>query len=120
MKFSESELEDRIQVSVENDGDIRLFADLPHAFEHAAGGRSGLERALRSQLIDDSISERIGKRQTKLENVRACFFEREREIDRLFQIWIARADVRNKTFALLGAEPGKAIVDLVGHLRSKR
>src|ERR1700704_2725961 len=120
MKFSESELEDWIQVSVENDRDLRLFADLPYAFEHAAGGRSGGESALRGELIDDSIGERIGKRQTKLENVRAGFFEREPKIDRAVKTGIARANVGDKPFALLGAELGKALVDLVGHLRSKR
>ena len=120
MKFSEAKLEDWIQVSVENDRDLRLFADLAHAFEHATSSRSGGESTLRSQLIDDPISERIGKRQAELENVGAGFFERERKIDRAVKTRIARANVGNKPFALLGAELGKAIVDLVGHLRSKR
>src|ERR1700682_5188460 len=120
MKFSESKLKYWIQVSVENDRDLRLLANLPYAFEHAAARRSGGESALRGELIDDSISERIGERQTKLENIRAGFFEREGKIDCPVETRIARADVGNETFALFAAQPGKAIVDLVGHLRSKR
>jgi len=70
---------------------------------------------LRRQLIDDSVSERIGEWQAKLKQVGSRLFEREGKIDRPFQARIAGANIRNEAFAPGRTQLREAIVDPVFH-----
>ena len=115
MKLVSAELKDRIEITVEHDRDLRFLSDLANAIEHAANCRAGGERALGCKLVYDSIRERIGKGQTKLEQIGSGFFQRKGKIDGALQVWIAGANVGNETLALFRAEPRKTVVDPVVH-----
>ena len=84
MKFVGAELKDRIEIAVENDWNLRLAADLADAIENAAHSRAGGERALRCQLIYNSVGKGIGERQTKLQQIGPGFFERQPQLGCLF------------------------------------
>ena len=81
MERLESKLENRVQVSVEDNWDLRAPADLADAIEDAGDRRAGFERALGGELIDQAICQGIGKRNAELNDVDASFFESEREVD---------------------------------------
>jgi len=84
MKFVGAKLKNRIEITVENDWNLRLAADLADAIENAAHSRAGGKRALRRQLIHNPVGERIGKRQSKLEQIGAGFFKRQPQLGCLF------------------------------------
>src|SRR5260370_37441083 len=118
MKFIGAELKDRVEITVENNWNLQFQANLADAIENAADGSAGRERSLRRELIDDSIGERIGEWQSELNQIGASFFQCKREIDRSFQIRIARANVPDKFLTLLGAEAREALIDPVVHATS--
>src|SRR2546421_10693934 len=97
MKFIGAELENRIQVTVENNWNLRFATNLADTIENAANGRSGRESALRCKLIYNSVSQRIGEGQTELKQIGARLFERQSQLGRLFQIRIAGANIRDKS-----------------------
>ena len=103
MKFLGAELEDRVEITVENDWNLRPAADLADEIENAAHSRASRKRTLRGQLIHNPVGERIRKWQAKLEKVGPRFFERQTQLDCLFEARIAGANVGNKPFALLRA-----------------
>src|SRR5882762_10287869 len=115
MKFVGAELENRIEITVENNWDLRFAPNFANTIEHAADCRARGQRALRRELIHDSIRQRIGEWQPELEHIGAGFFQGECKIDSAFQIRIARADVGNETLALFLAEAREAIVDPIVH-----
>ena len=71
MKLIRAELKDRIEITVKHDWDLRFLSDLAHAIEYAVDRCARGECPLRGQLIDNSIRERIGERESKLDQVRA-------------------------------------------------
>src|SRR5947207_16013761 len=93
MEPIESELKDRVQIGVEDDRHLRATTDLANAIENAIDSRAGFERALGRELVHKTIRERIGERDTELENVDAGVFQCERKLNRSRQIGIAGADV---------------------------
>ena len=113
MKFLASKLENRIQITVKHDRDLRSGPDLANAIEYATERCAGGQRALVGELIDDSVSQRIRKRQPELDQISARSLQCERDLDSSAQIRIAGANVRNESLAILGMEPGEAIVDAV-------
>ena len=115
MKLLDAELEDRIEVTVEDDWNLRALANFSDAIEDTTHGRACGQCALRGQLINDSVRKRIGKRHAKLKDVRTCFFQCQRKIDSLGQTRIARANIGDKSFVLLRAEAVEAHVDPVVH-----
>ena len=117
METFESELEDRIQVSVEDDRDLGARPDLADAIEHAGNGGARFQGTLRGELIDEAVGERIGKRDAELEDVGAGFFEGESEIDGAREIGIAGADVGDECFLVPGTEGGETLVDSILHSR---
>ena len=100
MKSVGIELKDRIEITVEHYWNWQFAADLVNAFENALNRCARSESTLGCQLIHNSVSERIGKRQPELKQIRAGFLQRERQIDRTFQVWVTRTDVRDKALAL--------------------
>ena len=94
---------------------MRFLSDLAHAIEYAVDRCARGECPLRGQLIDNSIRERIGERESKLDQVRAGFFESKDKIDSPLQVWIAGANVGDEALALFGAQLPEAIVDSVFH-----
>ena len=64
MEFIEPELKDWIQIRIENDGNLRIAPNLADTFEDTAHGRARGKGALRRELIDNSVGQRIGKRNT--------------------------------------------------------
>jgi len=117
MERLESKLENRVQVSVEDNRDLRTPADLADAIEDAGNRRAGLERALGGELIDQAICQGIGKRNAELKDVDASFFESEREVDRARQIRIAGADVGDEGFFVSRRERGETLIDSIWHSR---
>src|SRR5256885_3775319 len=115
MKLVSAELKDRVQIAVKHDRDLRFLSDLANTIEHAANCCARGERALGRKLVYDSIRERVGERQSKLEQIGSGFFQRKGKIDRALQVWIAGANVGNETLALFRAEPRKTLVDPVVH-----
>src|SRR5256885_7454986 len=115
MKFLRVELEDRIEITVENDWDLGLASDLADAIEDATHSGAGGKSALRRQLIHNSIGERIRKRQSELEHIGAGFFQRHRKFGGALQSRITRANVGNEALALFLAQAREAIVDPVVH-----
>jgi hypothetical protein len=113
----DSKLENRVQVGVENDWDLRSPANLPDAIENARHGRAGRERALTGELIDHAIRQRIGERNPELENVDPGFFESEREVDSAGQAGVARADVGDECLFIPVPERGETLVDSIWHSR---
>src|SRR4051794_3330295 len=69
MKSLESELEDWVQVSVENNRHLGLSANLSNAIQKPRDRCTGLKRALGGELIDQSVSQRIQERHAELEKV---------------------------------------------------
>jgi hypothetical protein len=117
MELFEAELKNRIQVGVEHDRNLRASANLPNAIEHACHRGAGLERALRRELINETVRERIGKRKTKLDNIGPDFLEGEREIYGPGQIGIAGADVGDERRFIPLPKGGETLVDSVWHSR---
>ena len=76
MKCLEAVPVDRIHVSVEHDGNLRLVPDLSHAIEYAMHGGPGRERACGGELVHHAIRERIGKRDAEFENIDTRLFKR--------------------------------------------
>src|SRR4051812_43784390 len=82
VKLFESKLKDWIQIRVENDRNLRLFANLPDTIKNALDGRPGFECPLCGELIHQAVGQWIGERNAELKNVHAGFFQGESEIDR--------------------------------------
>ena len=117
MKTLEPELENGVQVGVEDDRDLGARPDLADTIEHAGDSGARFQGALRSQLIDEAVGERIGKRDAELENVGAGFFQRQREIDGARKIGVAGADIGDEGFLIPGPEGDETLVDSVWHSR---
>ena len=67
------------------------------------------QRALGGKLIHNSVGQRIGERQSKLNQIRTCVFERTNKINRFLEIRIARANVWNETLALFERSRAKQL-----------
>src|SRR5256885_11600891 len=117
MESIESELKDRVQISVEDDRHLRATTDLPNAIENAANRGAAFERALGRELVHQTIRERIGEWDTELENVDAGVFQCERKLNRSRQIGIARADEGDERLFVLLPERNKTLVDSIWHRR---
>ena len=81
METLESELKDWVQVSVKNDRNLGLSANFADAIKNTGNGGARLQGPLRGQLVDQAIGEWIGEGDAELDNVGACLFQRESEID---------------------------------------
>src|SRR6476646_7190987 len=68
MELFEAELEYRVQVSVENNRNLRALANLSDAFENAGDRRPGFESALGSELVHKAVGQRIRKGNAQLED----------------------------------------------------
>src|SRR5207249_11611769 len=97
MKFINAESENRIQIRVEHNRDLGGTPNLGHTIEHAARSCPGLQRALRRQLVDNAICQRIRKWQAELEQIRAVSLQRQCDLNGPGKIWIARANVGNRS-----------------------
>src|SRR3954451_22790090 len=71
MKSLKSELEDWVQVSIENNRDLRLQGNLADAIETPRNRGTGLKRAVGGELIDQPVSQRIRERHPEFEKVDA-------------------------------------------------
>jgi hypothetical protein len=92
-------------------------ADLPDAIENSGNRSARFQGALRGQLIDEAVGERIGKWDAELEDVGAGFFEGEREIDGRRETGIAGADVGDECLLVSGAQSFETLVDSILHSR---
>src|SRR5947207_14304108 len=92
MKFINAESENRIQIRVEHNRDLGGRRNLEHTIEHAARSCPGLQRALRRQLVDNAICQRIRKWQAELEQIRAVFLQRQSDLNVPCKQWIVRAN----------------------------
>lgn len=115
MKFFRAELEDRIEVAVEHNRDLRLFSNLTDAIEHTSDRRPGFERTLSRELINNSIRQWIREWKAEFEQIGARLLERESKIDCAFEAGVTGTNVGDKAFAFVGAELFEAIVDPIFH-----
>src|SRR5882672_848030 len=115
MKFVGAKLKNRIEIAVENDWNLRVPANLANAIENASHGRAGGKRALRRQLIHNSVGKRIGKRQSKFEQIGASFFQSKPKINSALQSRIPCADVGDEALAFFLPQTRETVVDPVVH-----
>jgi len=59
MEAFETKLDDRIQISVEHNGDLSLLSNLLHTIEDAAHARTRSQCSLGGELIHDAVGQRI-------------------------------------------------------------
>ncbi len=71
VEFFESVDVDRIEVGVEDERNVGGQADTAHGPEHFVQGGSGFECTLGTQLIDHAIGQRIGERNSQLDQINA-------------------------------------------------
>ena len=57
-----------------------MSPDITHAIENTIHSRAGLKRALSRQLVHNAIRQRIRKRDSEFEQIRAGLFHRERQL----------------------------------------
>jgi len=74
-----------------------------------------LQRALRRQLIDSAVCQRIRKWQAELEQIRSVSLQRQCELNGPAKIWIPRANVGNEGGTIFIAAPSKKTFDSFGH-----
>lgn len=106
---------DRVQVGVENDGNLRDLANLGNGSEYAFHSCSSIQSPLRRHLVDDAIRQRVRKWNAQLDEINAGLFQLWNQTNRLLQVGIASGDVGNKTGFAPMFEIGKFGVDAVYH-----
>ena len=110
---------ERVHVSIEHDGYLRPAPNRAHAIEHALRRRARFERTLGGELVYDPVRERIGKRDTELEDVHPGLFERKGERLSRGEARIAGRDVGDERLPAAFPQPRKCFVDPI-HARCFR
>src|SRR5262249_49108211 len=85
-------------INVQDNWDLRIFPDVRDGREHLGRSGAGFQSTLRGQLIDQTVRERITKRNAQLENVHAHAIKFQSQFVGNLQVRVAGADVHNKTF----------------------
>ena len=118
VEFFESVDVDRIEVGVEDDGNIRDKTDTAHGLQHFVQSGSGLEGTLGAQLIDHAVGQRIGERNSKLDHIDASLGQSRHQTLGSLEGRIAGRDVSDKSAAVDRAQGGELFVDPVRHSRT--
>ena len=111
MEFSETECVHRVHVGVEHDWNLRDLANACDTFQHFGGSRAGFEATLGSQLINQSISQRVAERHSQLQHVHTELVKGQRQLTGHLQVRIAGPNIDNEPFAPFLSQPGKAFND---------
>ena len=64
-----------VEINKENNGDLRLLPDIAYGLQHLCRRRPRVNPTLSSQLVNQSISERVTERDPKLKNIGTRFFQ---------------------------------------------
>jgi len=115
LKLGHSMTQDGIEVGVENNRDLRAPANFADASQHTVHRRAALKRALRRQLIDNAIRQRIGKWNAQLQQVGSRFLQDKRDFNGPGKIWITRANVWNEGGTIFVAALSKKTFDSFRH-----
>src|ERR1039458_7063617 len=76
-----------------------------HGRQELRGRGAGFRAALGRELVDQTIRQRVAERHAQLEHIDAKLIERQRQLPRGFQVRITRADIDDKPFLVLVAQP---------------
>src|SRR3954463_4801682 len=115
VKLLPTKLKDWVHVGVENNRNLRGFPNFAHAIQDFLNGCAAGQCALRGQLVHNSIGQRIGKRQSKFEDIGSRPREGETQSRGLREGRISRTYVRNKTFAFFATESLETFIDPISH-----
>ena len=105
--------EEQVIITIEHDGLIGPGASGADDVQQAVVSHAGFERALRGQLIRQTVGERIGEGDTDFEDVGAVLGEGEQDLFRRGGVGIARADVTDEGRTAFGFAAGKGLSDSI-------
>jgi len=100
-----------VEINVEDNRDLRLFADGGDGFQHLGRRGAGFQTALRGELIHQTRRKRIAERHAEFQNIHASFVESQSQFARGIQIRVARADIHNKTLFPFTLQPREAFLN---------
>ena len=96
---------------------MRVLANRRDGFEDLRRCDARFDSALRGQLINQAIRQRVAKRHTEFQNVHARLVEGERQLARDLEVRVACADVNDQSLGVLLSQPGKPFHDAI-HARA--
>lgn len=99
---------DEVEIDVEDDGDLRLLADVRNGFQQAGRGGAGFQAALGGELVHQAVRERIAKGHAQFQDIHARLIEFQRQLASGFQMRIARADIDDEGLFAGALELGEA------------
>ena len=106
---------DGVEVGVEDDGGFVRFPEIADEVEDLDGGGAGFEGTVGGELVDDAVSERVGKGEAEFDDVGAGVGEGFDDLEGARHVGVSGGDVGDKGFLPLGLEAGKCGVDAVAH-----
>ena len=83
----------QVEINVEDDGDLRLRANLGDGRQDLGWRGAALQSALCGQLVDDAVGQRIAERDPQFQNVDPGRIEAQSQSTSGLQIRITSSDI---------------------------
>ena len=90
-----------------------MLADGGNRFQNFRRRGAGFETALRRELVHHTIGKRVAERHAQFQNIHAGLVKGNGQFARGIQIWIARADIDDKTFFTFTLQPREAFLNAI-------
>ena len=100
----QSMIEERIEITEQDQRDFRFLADILAQPEHLLKRDAVAERTIRRALDHRTIRDRVGERNSQFDQVRARLVQRKDEFQCYIEARITRRDVRDKRFSTFRSE----------------